>query len=67
MKTFWLVAMLLGLLVTAWLLMRDVQEQARVAPAPALVKPIERAAEARRTMEAAEKTAERRIEGASRE
>lgn len=67
MKAFMLVAMLVGLLVTAWLLARDVEEQTAAVPGTAVVKPVERAAEARRTLEAAEKAAERRIEGASRE
>jgi len=67
MKTFMLVAMLIGLLVTMWLVMRDVQEQTAVVSGPAVVKPIERAAEARRTLEAADKAMERRLDGAARE
>ena len=67
MKAFMLVAMLIGLLVTAWLLMRDVQEQASGVSGPAVVKPLERAAEARRTQEAADKLMERRLDSASRE
>ena len=67
MKAFMLVAMLIGLLVTMWLVMRDVQEQAAGVSGPAVVKPIERAAEARRAQEAADKLMERRLDGAARE
>lgn len=67
MKTFMLVTMLIGLLVTAWLLMRDVQEQTAGVPGATVIKPVERAAEMRRTLEAADKAAERRIEEAGRE
>ncbi len=67
MKTFMLVAMLIGLLVTAWLVLRDVQEQAKGVSGPAVVKPIERAVEARRTLEAADKLAEKKLDSASKE
>jgi hypothetical protein len=67
MKTYMLVALLIGLLVTAWLVMRDVREQTAATPGPAAIKPIERAAEMRRTVEAADKLKERQLEGAARE
>jgi hypothetical protein len=67
MKTFMLVAMLIGLLITAWLVMRDVQEQRAGVSGPAVIKPIERAAEARRTQEAADQATERKLDNAARE
>jgi hypothetical protein len=67
MKAFMLVALLIGLLVTMWLVMRDVREQTAGAPGPATIKPIERAAEMRRTLEEADRQKERRIDGAARE
>lgn len=67
MKTFMLVAMLIGLLVTAWLVLRDVQEQQAGGSGAAVVKPIERAAEARRTIEGADKLRERQLGGAASE
>lgn len=67
MKTFMLVAMLIGLLLTAWLVLRDVQEQSAGGHGPAVIKPIERAEEMRRTVEAADKLKEQRLEGAARE
>jgi len=67
MKAFMLVAMLIGLVLTAWLVMRDVQEQTRTVSGPAVVKPIERAAEARRVQEAADTLKEHKLDGAARE
>ena len=67
MKAFTIVALLIGLLATMWLVLRDVREQTGGAPGPAAIKPIERAAEMRRTLEAADKLKERRLEGAARE
>lgn len=67
MKTFMLVAMLIGLLVTAYLVFRDVQEQTAGVSGPAVVKPIERAAEARRTVEGADRLRESQLGGAARE
>jgi hypothetical protein len=59
--------MLVGLLVTAWLVLRDVREQSPGGSGTAAVAPIGRAAEARRTMEAADRLKEQRAENASRE
>jgi hypothetical protein len=67
MKTFMLVAMLVGLLVTAYLVFRDVEQQTRGVSGPAVVKPIERAAEARRTIEGADRLRERQAGGAAGE
>jgi hypothetical protein len=58
MKAFMLVAMLIGLLVTAWLVFKDLQAQQQGVSGPAVIKPIERAAEARRTIEGADKLRE---------
>jgi hypothetical protein len=67
MKTFMLVAMLIGLLLTGWLVLRDVQEQSTAGHGAAVIKPIERAEEARRTIEGADKRMEQRIDDAARE
>jgi Tfp pilus assembly protein PilX len=67
MKGFWLVMMLLGLLVTAWLVMRDMNEHVAGSGAPAAVKTMERAEQAVKAVDAAQKEAERRINGAGRE
>jgi hypothetical protein len=67
MKGFWLVLLLCGLLVTAWLVLRDVREQSAGVSGPAVVVPIERAAEARRNVEAADRLKERRLEDAAKE
>jgi len=68
MKAFMLVAMLVGLLVTMWLVARGVQEQTAAVPGGALVvKPIERSAEMRRTVEAADKLKEKNLDAAARE
>ena len=67
MKTFMLVAMLIGLLVTMWLVARGMQEQTASGPGAAVVKPIERAAEMRRTVEAADKLKEKKLDAAARD
>jgi hypothetical protein len=67
MKIFMLVGMLIGLLVTMWLVMRDVREKTAGASGTTAIKPIERAVEMRRTLEAADKLKERRLDGAARE
>jgi hypothetical protein len=68
MKTFMLVAMLLGLLVTMWLVARSLQEQTTSVPGAAVVvKPIERSAEMRRTVEAADKLKEKNLDDAARD
>ena len=67
MKTFMLVVMLAGLLITAWLVLRDVQEQASGVSGPAVVVPVERAAEARRTIEGADALRERQLGGAAKD
>ena len=67
MKAFWLVMMLVGLLVTAWLVLRDVRGQASGVSGPAVVAPIDRAADARRALEAADRLKERRLDDAARE
>jgi hypothetical protein len=67
MKTFMLVAMLIGLLVTMWLVARGLQEQTTAGPGAVVVKPIERAAEMRRTVEAADKAKEQKFSDAARE
>lgn len=61
MKTFMLVAMLIGLLITMWLVARSLQDQAPSGPGAAVVRPIERAEEMRRTVEAADKLKERKL------
>lgn len=65
MKAFMLVAMLIGLLLTAWLVLRDVQEQTGSVSGPAVVKPIERAAQMRRTVEAADALKEKQLDKAA--
>ena len=65
MKTFMLVAMLIGLLVTMWLVARGLQEQTASGPGAVVVKPIERAAEMRRTVEAADALKEKKLDAAS--
>ncbi len=67
MKAFLLVAMLIGLVVTAWLVLRDLGEQTAGGSGAAVIKPIERAAEARRTIEGAERLRERQLGGAAGE
>lgn len=67
MKTFMLVAMLIGLLVTMWLVVRGMQGQTTSGPGAAIVRPIERAAEVRRTVEAADKLKEQKLDAASRD
>jgi len=65
MKGLWLVLMLFGLLLTAWLVLRDVKEQ--TVSGPAVVAPLERAADVRRVQEAADRAKERRVEDAAKE
>ena len=67
MKTFMLVAMLIGLLVTMWLVVRGMQEQTASGPAAVVVKPIERAADMRRSVEAADKLKEKKLDAAARD
>ena len=67
MKTFMLVAMLLGLLVTMWLVARSTQEQTSDGHGAAAVKSIERAEEMRRTVEAADKLKEKKLDAAARD
>lgn len=67
MRTFMLVALLLGLLVTTWLVARGLREQTTSGPGAVVVKPIERAAEMRRTVEAADKMMEKKLDAAARE
>ena len=68
MKTFWLVMMLLGLLVTMWLVARSMQEQTTSGPGAAVVvKPIDRAVDMRRTVEAADKLKEKKLGDAARD
>jgi hypothetical protein len=67
MKAFWLVMMLGGLVLTAWLVMRDMQEQKEGVSGPAVVAPLERAADVRKAQEAADLVKERRVTDASRE
>ncbi len=67
MKGFWLVMMLGGLLLTAWLVLRDLQEQKSGVSGPAVVAPLDRAADARRLQEAADRLQEKRVSDAARE
>lgn len=67
MKAFMLVAMLVGLLVTAWLVARDLQERAGEGRGPAAIKAIDRAQEARQKAEAGNEAQRRLLEGMSRE
>jgi hypothetical protein len=67
MKAFMLVAMLIGLLVTMWLVARGLQEQTTGGPGAVVIKPIERSAEMRRTVEAADKLKEKKLDAAARE
>ena len=66
MKTFWMVSMLLALLVTAWLMMRDVSQNV-TGGAPAAVKTLERAEQAVKKMDTSNQAAERRLDGAAKE
>jgi len=65
MKTLMIVAMLIGLLVTMWLVARSMQEQTTSGPGAAVVKPIERAADMRRSVEAADKLKEKKLDDAA--
>lgn len=67
MRTFMMVAMLIGLLVAMWLVVQGLQERAATGPGAAVVAPIERAREMRRTVEAADKLREKKLEDAARE
>ena len=68
MKTFMLVAMLLGLLVTMWLVARDMQEQTTSGPAASVVqKPLDRSVEVRREVEALDKLKEKKLDAAARD
>ena len=67
MKTFVIVAMLIGLLVTMWLVARSLQEQTTGGQGAAVVKPIERSAEMRLAVEAADKLKEKKLDAAARE
>lgn len=57
--------MLIGLLVTAWLVLRDAKEQ--TVSGPAVVAPLERAMDVRRVQEASDRAKERRVEDAAKE
>lgn len=67
MKGFWLVLMLGGLLLTAWLVLRDMQEQTAGVSGPAVIAPLERAEDVRRVQEASDRAKERRVEDAAKE
>jgi hypothetical protein len=68
MKTFWIVAMLLGLLLTMWLVAKSLQDQTTSVPGAAtVVKPIERAADMRRQVEAADQLKEKKLNDAARD
>jgi hypothetical protein len=68
MKTFWMVAMLFGLLLTMWLVAKSLQDQTASVPGAAVVvKPIERAADMRRQVEAADKLQEKKLDAAARD
>jgi hypothetical protein len=67
MKGFWLIAMLLGLLVTAWLLTQNMKEHVGDSGGAAAVKTLERAKDLNKTVDEAQKAAERRLNGAGRE
>ena len=67
MKTFMIVAMLIGLLVTMWLVTRGLQEQTTSGPGAVVVKPIERADQTRRAVEAADRLKEKKLDAAARE
>ena len=67
MKTFMMVAMLIGLLVAMWLVVRGLQEQTTSGPGAVVVKPIERAADMRRSVEAADKLKEQKLDSAARD
>ena len=66
MRAFMMVAMLLALLVTGWLVVRSVTEVSTDKPGPVALKPIERADQARRTMDAANQNQERRLDELAR-
>jgi hypothetical protein len=59
--------MLIGLLVTMWLVARGLQEQTTSGPGAMVVKPVERSAEMRRTVEAADKLKEKKLDDAARD
>jgi hypothetical protein len=67
MKTFMMVAMLIALLVTMWLVTRGMQEQTSSGPGAAVVKPIERAADMRHSVEAADQLKEKKLDAAARD
>ena len=67
MKAFMLVAMLIGLLVTMWLVARSTQDQTAGGHGAAPVKSIERAQEMRRTVEAADQLKEKKLDAAARD
>ena len=67
MKTFWLVLMLGGLLLTAWLVLRDARDHASGVSGPAVVAPLDRASDARRAQEASDRVKERRVDDAAKE
>lgn len=66
-KTFMLVAMMLGLLVTMWLVARSVQDQQSGAKNPAALRTVERAQEVRQAVEAADKLKEQNLDKAARD
>jgi hypothetical protein len=67
MKAFWIVLMLGGLLVTAWLVTAQLQDEKAGVSGPAVVAPIDRAADVRAVQEAADRAKERRVDAAARE
>ena len=67
MKAFWFVAMLIGLLVTAWLVMRDVSDRAVVGQGPAQMQAVESAERAVQRQVRSDQAQERRVEGAGKE
>jgi len=67
MKAFMLVAMLIGLLVTMWLVVQGLQEHATSGPGAVVVKPIERASDMRHKVEAADKLQEKKLDAAARD
>ena len=67
MKGFWLIIMLLGLLVTGWLVLQDMQAKKEGAHGTANFQAVERADRAREAVDAATKAQERLLQNAGRE
>jgi Tfp pilus assembly protein PilX len=67
MKGFWLIVMLIGLLLTGWLVLQDMQAKRDGAHGSANFQAVERTDRARQAVDAANKAQERLLEKSGRD